>query len=117
MRWRDCHAAVAVASGIGARVIELSECGRECIVDAPEVGKQLADHLIMPLIYQRPSERFPPVQRLVILRGGNTLAQDRWRPTWPKPAACLKQAEVSLVSCISHRRTIYCIPANAVPRR
>ncbi len=46
------------ASGIGDRD-ELKSCDVECIVDQPDVGKQLADHLIMPLIYQRPGMPFP----------------------------------------------------------
>lgn len=45
------------ASGIGARD-ELQDCGIDCRVDAAQVGKQLADHLLMPVIYHRPGERF-----------------------------------------------------------
>ncbi len=57
-----CGGAIATpqllfASGIGERD-ELSKCGIEPILDQPEVGKQLADHLIMPLIYQRIGSRF-----------------------------------------------------------
>ncbi len=46
------------ASGIGDRM-ELRECGLDCLVDRPEVGKQLADHLIMPVIYSSRCARFP----------------------------------------------------------
>ena len=62
---------ILMRSGVGARD-KLAKIGVACVVDAPDVGENLQDHVLLPLLVRPSKDRNPAASRQVDIGAVNT---------------------------------------------